>query len=318
MIKWGFIGCGDVVEHKSGKPFWLAGQSEVVAVTSRRIESAKAFAQRNGIADYYDSVPELLQNPAVDAVYIATPPSTHIPYAKLALAAGKAVYLEKPMGITLAECEDAAVFAQQKGLPLLVAYYRRSLPYFQTVKQRLDSGEIGQVQAVNVTQFSPPQGADAPAWKRDVAQAGGGLFYDVGCHALDILDYLLGPIAAVQGVSKVRNCQGGMDDTVACQLSFASGALGTALWCFESGAKQDSIQIIGSKGQLVCQLFAKDITITVGGETRVLEIPAPAYVQQPMVHHVVALLQGQAVDVCTADIALRTARVMQAIVDGGK
>lgn len=150
MLHWGFIGCGDVVEHKSGKPFWQEGKSDVVAVMCRTLAKAQDFAARYQIAASYNSVEEMLQNPAINAIYIATPPSTHMPYAKLALQAGKAVYVEKPMGDSLAACQEVMQLAEEKNLPLYVAYYRRALPYYNTVKSLLASGEIGVVRKIKV------------------------------------------------------------------------------------------------------------------------------------------------------------------------
>lgn len=314
MIHWGFIGCGDVVEHKSGKPFWVDGQSEVVAVASRQIANAKAFAARHNIPSYYDDAAQLIANPAVDAIYVATPPSTHMPYAMQALAAGKPVYVEKPMGITLVECQAAVTLAKEKAVPLLVAYYRRSLPYYHKVKALLAMGEIGQIQAVHLTHFVAPQGQSAPAWKRDAAFAGGGLFYDVGCHALDVLDFIFGEITQVGGSSQNVACQTVLDDAVAAQFTFASGVVGTALWCFESGLNEDAIQVIGTKGRLTFHVFGNEMMLETAAGTQQITVASPTYMQAPMIANILAHLQGVAQADCTGEVALRTAQVMEQIV----
>ena len=96
-VRWGFIGCGEVTEKKSGPAFNLIEGSEVVAVMSRRADRAQSYAERHGVKRWYTDPQALLNDPKVNAVYIATPPSTHATYAIMAMKSGKAVYVEKPM-----------------------------------------------------------------------------------------------------------------------------------------------------------------------------------------------------------------------------
>ena len=102
IIKWGFIGCGEVTKYKSGPAFQKIEHSEVVAVMSRDISKAKAYAKERGIAKWYNDAQELINDEDVNAVYIATPPSSHATYAIMSMKAGKPVYIEKP--ITLFPC----------------------------------------------------------------------------------------------------------------------------------------------------------------------------------------------------------------------
>ena len=97
QVRWGFIGCGEVTEKKSGPAFSRIEGSTVVAVMSRKAERAKSYAERHGIGKWYTDPQELINDPEVNAVYIATPPSTHATYAIMAMKSGKAVYVEKPM-----------------------------------------------------------------------------------------------------------------------------------------------------------------------------------------------------------------------------
>ncbi len=317
MIHWGFIGCGDVVERKSGKPFWKAGESDVVAVMCRNLDRAADFAARHGIAAYYNKVEALVNDPAVDAIYIATPPSTHMPYATLAVAAGKPVYVEKPMGVALPECTALLQLAQQKQVPVFVAYYRRALPYYHKVKELLDSGAIGQVRSVNLTYYTAHQPAGAPSWRVQPSISGGGLFHDVGCHALDILDFLMGEIVAVSGSSANLRHSANCDDTVAAQMRFANGALGTALWCFGTATSHEQIEVLGDGGSLIFHIMGNEIALTQNGETQQIAVPHPAYVQQGMVHNVIASLQGTQQPACTGAVAYRTALVMDRILQTG-
>jgi predicted dehydrogenase len=105
-VRWGIIGVGDVTERKSGPGFQQAERSELVAVMRRTGELAADYARRHGVPRWYDDADALIADPEVDAVYVATPPDTHRHYALRAAAAGKPVYVEKPMARTADECNE--------------------------------------------------------------------------------------------------------------------------------------------------------------------------------------------------------------------
>ena len=155
MIKWGFIGCGEVTKTKSGPAFQKVEHSEVVAVMSRDGAKAKAYAKERGIRKWYDDAQELIDDPEVNAIYIATPPSSHATYAIMAMKAGKPAYIEKPMAVTYEECTRINRISKETGVPCFVAYYRRYLPYFQKVKEMVENGSIGNVINVQV-RFAQP------------------------------------------------------------------------------------------------------------------------------------------------------------------
>ena len=139
IIKWGFIGCGEVTKTKSGPAFQKVEHSEVVAVMSRDGAKAKAYAKERGIKKWYDDAQELIDDPEVNAIYIATPPSSHATYAIMSMKAGKPAYIEKPMAVTYEECTRINRISNETGVPCFVAYYRRYLPYFQKVKELVEN-----------------------------------------------------------------------------------------------------------------------------------------------------------------------------------
>ncbi len=203
MIRWGMIGCGNVTEVKSGPALRKAEGSALLAVMRRDGEKARDYAKRHGVAKWGTDARALIHDPEVDAVYIATPPAFHADYAVQAAQAGKPVYVEKPMACTTADCRRMIAACRDAGVPLFVAYYRRALPRFLQVKALLEAGAIGEARGVIVRLIRPAkvEEADASNWRVDPAIAGGGYFYDVGSHMLDLLDFLLGPITAVQGTA---------------------------------------------------------------------------------------------------------------------
>ena len=149
-VNWGILGCGDVCERKSGPPMYKTPHSALAAVMRRDAAKAADFARRHGVPKSYTDADALIADPGVDIVYVATPPDSHRELALKVLAAGKPVYVEKPMAMNHAECLDMIAAAERSGQRLFVAYYRRALPYFLKVKELLDSGAIGEVLSVDL------------------------------------------------------------------------------------------------------------------------------------------------------------------------
>jgi len=317
-VRWGIIGCGDVTEKKSGPAFSKVAGSKLVAVMRRNAGAAASYARRHGVPRWYDHAEALIQDPEIDAVYIATPPETHAHYTQQVAMAGKPVYVEKPMARTVTECEAMIEACRKAEVPLFVAYYRRCLPHFVQVKEWLEQGRIGQVYGVQMSLFVPAP-VQATDWRFDAGMAGGGLLYDLGSHQFDALDYLLGPIAEVQG--SARNLAGRyeVEDTVSARWSFESGVEGAALWCFvtDAAAKRDEITIAGSKGAITLSCFGKTAaTLTTQEGLSQFEAPAPAHVQEGLIRSIVAELRGEGLAASHGASALRTARVIEAIAHG--
>ena len=197
-VKWGFIGCGEVTEKKSGPAFSMIRNSEVVAVMSRDAEKAASYARRHNIPRWYNDPQLLIGDEDVNAIYIATPPSSHATYAIMAMKAGKPVYIEKPMAASYEDCARINRISKETGIPCFVAYYRRYLPYFQKVKDIVASGEIGNVINVQIRFAAPPRDLDYNnknlPWRVQADIAGGGYFYDLAPHQLDLLQEMFGCI----------------------------------------------------------------------------------------------------------------------------
>jgi len=120
VVRWGIIGCGDVTEKKSGPGFQKALGSELVAVMRRDGERAADYARRHQVPKWYDDAERLIRDPQVDAVYIATPPATHVAFIKQVADAGKPVYCEKPMGVNATESREAVRYCAARRVPLYV------------------------------------------------------------------------------------------------------------------------------------------------------------------------------------------------------
>jgi 1,5-anhydro-D-fructose reductase (1,5-anhydro-D-mannitol-forming) len=314
-IRWGIIGCGNVCEVKSGPGLQKARGSALAAVMRRDAAKAADYARRHGVPRWYDDAAALVADPEVDAVYVATPPGSHLEYARLAASAGKPVYVEKPMARTHAECLEMVAACREAGVPLFVAYYRRCLPRFLAVREAVRAGRIGTPVAARVSFLRPvaekERGPDKP-WRVDPEQSGGGHIWDMGSHALDYLDYLLGPVEWASG--KAANFGGvyGPEDTVCGAFRFASGCLGTGVWGFAAGVSEDCLEIIGTEGHLSMSVFGTEPVELAHGETvERIEAETPDHVQQPLIQTIVDELNGSGTCPSTGESAARTNWVLE-------
>jgi len=296
-IRWGIIGCGDVTEVKSGPGFQKATGSSLVAVMRRSGPLAKDYAQRHGVPRWYDNARDLIADPQVNAVYIATPPSSHKEYTLLAAQAGKPVYVEKPMALTTAECAEMIAACKTAGVPLFVAYYRRALPRFVKVKELVDAGAIGEVRYVTVELSQPPPDSVIPGdqlpWRLRPEVSGGGHFVDLAVHTLDFLDYLLGPVADAHGFSANQGGYYAAEDIVCGTFRFTNGILGSGAWCFTSSAAVDRVNVVGSHGNISFASFANEpVRLNTPARNEEFSIDHPAHVQQPLIQQIVDELRG--------------------------
>lgn len=321
-VNWGIVGCGEVCERKSGPPMYLTEHSSLVAVMRRDREKLADFARRHRVAKSYTDADALIADPEVGIVYIATPPASHMELALKALAAGKPVYVEKPMAMTHAECLAMIAAAEKAGQRLFVAYYRRALPYFLKVRQLLDTGAVGDPLTAEVRYLRPESPADRdPAnrpWRLRREIGGEGYFYDLAPHTLDILDFLLGPVADAAGYRENRGGFYEVADTVTAALRFASGVAGTGTWCFAAPeqAREDTIVITGRRGILRFNTFDfEPIELMTARGIERFAIAPPEHIQGPLIRTIVAELRGEGRCPSTGISAARTSWVMDRIMN---
>jgi predicted dehydrogenase len=296
-IRWGILGCGDVCEVKSGPAFQKAGGSELVAVMRRDAAKARDFAERHGVPRWHANADDLIHDPEVDAVYVATPPGSHRDLALAVARAGKPCYVEKPMARNHAECQEMVSAFQQAGLPLFVAYYRRCLPRFVTVRELLESGHLGPLTGIRYRLANSAYRDADPGhlpWRLQPEHSGGGLLWDLGSHLIDLLDHLFGPLENIRGES--RNASGviPLPDQTVLEFSTASGVRGEGHWDFASETPADLLEIIGEAGSVRLSCFGNEpLRVEIGGEMSQLERPHPAHVHQPLVQTMVSELLGK-------------------------
>ncbi|MEH7245751.1 Gfo/Idh/MocA family oxidoreductase [Neobacillus niacini] len=319
-VRWGIIGCGDVTEVKSGPAFQKVENSKLVAVMRRTGELAKDYAQRHNVPKWYDDAEALINDPDVNIIYIATPPGAHKEYTILAAQAGKPVYVEKPMARNFAECQDMISACKNAGVPLYVAYYRRGQARFLKIKELLEHNVIGDIRYVSTTQYQPASeeivNSKQIPWRVQPELAGGGLFFDLGSHTLDILDYLLGPIKSVQGFASNQAGHYHAEDIVSATYRFESGVHGIGNWCFTAFEHVDVNEIIGSKGKITFSTFGNDPVVLIKDKGREeFSFEPPQHVHQPLVETIVKELTGDGCHCPSTGVSgARTSWVMDEIV----
>jgi len=318
QINWGIIGCGNVTEVKSGPAFNKVENSHLIAVMRRDAEKAADYAERHGVPKWYDNADDLINDPDINAIYIATPPGSHEEYTLKAFNAGKPVYVEKPMARNAAECERMNEASKKSGLPLFVAYYRRCLPYFKKVKELIDGNVIGDVRYINIClQWQPYDeevGANAqPRWRVDPEISGGGHFHDLASHQFDFLEYVFGPIKTATGISRNQAGLYAADDITVANFEFESGILGNGVWCYtvDKVQREDEATIVGSKGRITFSFFEKfDIIVETENGKEVFNIPYPQHVQQPLIEQIVKELRGEGKSPSNGETGARANQIM--------
>ena len=320
-IGWGFIGCGEVTEKKSGPAFNEVPGSHVVAVMSRNAEKAESYAKRHNIKKWYTDPLELINDPEINAIYIATPPSSHATFAIMAMKAGKPVYIEKPLAASYEDCARINRISELTGVPCFVAYYRRYLPYFQKVKQIIQSGAIGTPANVQIRFSVPPRDLDYKSngslpWRLQPDIAGGGYFYDLAPHQLDLIQDIFGVITRAHGYCSNMAKLYKAEDTISACFYFENGLPGSGSWCFvgHQSAKEDRIEVIGEKGMLSFSVYnySPIQLVTSDGRSSIV-VPNPPYVQLPIIRSVIEHLQGIGICECTSVSATPVNWVMDRI-----
>lgn len=315
-LRWGIIGCGDVCETKSGPALYKARGSDVSVVMRRDAAKAEDFARRHHIGRWTTDADAVIAAEDVDILYIATPPGSHRDYALQVAAAGKPCYVEKPMARSATECREMVAAFERAGQPLFVAYYRRRLPRFIKAKELLMSGAIGTLTGVSYRQATASHRHDAESWRYDAAQAGGGLLLDLGSHALDILDFLLGPLENVVGRAANLAADYAVEDAVSMVFTVTSGRVpGSAHWCFAAGASVDELELRGTDGRISLSVFGNGpVRLENRDGEQHLELPNPEHIQQPLVQTIVDQLTGEGGRCPSTGLtALRTSAVIDQV-----
>lgn len=300
IINWGIIGCGDVTEKKSGPAFNKVGNSRLLAVMRRDAVKASDYASRHQVPKWFTDPAQLINDPAINAIYIATPPSSHEQYTIQSIAAGKHVYVEKPMAMNAVSAQKMTNAANKENVKLVVAHYRREQPLFKKIKQLIDSNYIGEIKFVKLQYYKKAfsqeeMGVPKNIWRLDSSISGGGLFHDIAPHQLDLMIYFFGGIQNANGLS-VNKKNPNADDVVAGNILFENGIVFNGVWCFcvDPNKEIDLCEIIGSDGSIIFPVFEhKMIKVSKKNKTYSFIFNPLEHVQEPMIKATVNYFLGR-------------------------
>lgn len=318
-IKWGFVGCGKVVEQKSGIAFNTVPNSCVHSIMRRNLEAAYQSSQKFSAPNWFDNIDDLL-NSDIDAVYIATPPGLHFEQAIKCCNAGKPIYIEKPFARNYNEAKAILDAFDERKIPVYVGHYRRALPRFQKIQQLLTEDHIGKICSVDfyLNRIFSQNEADK-TWLYNPVLSGGGKFFDIAAHTIDIIIYLFGDFKEIHGfaVNNGTNCP--LEDNVAFSFLTEKKIIGSAYFNCISNKKNDRMIVNGTRGTLEFSIHGRhDIIINDYSlnNVQVLEIPDPKIVEEPMVKTVVDDLLNRGNCPCLGKDALPTYWAIDQILAG--
>ena len=257
-IRWGIIGATGFAAKRPLPGLAKAEHCRLHALLKHTAEVGKE-AREFGAAVVYDKQEAMLADPKVDAVYICTPLFLHAPQTIAAANAGKHVLVEKPMALTIDECQRMIDACTRNKVKLQIGYMRRFHPYHRKIKEMVDSSVLGRIAQARIqTHLWYPE--TPGAWRQKQETGGGGAFMDMGSHCLDLLEFFLGEVQSVTGFTGNVVFDYAVEDTAVVTLRFASGAIGVIEASFAIPFTDNAIDIHGTEGTLRARRTAGPFT----------------------------------------------------------
>lgn len=295
-IRWGVIGAGNVFESKSGPALYKTPNSELVAVMRTDAARAEETARRHGAARWYMDAEALVNDPGVNAVYIASPHYVHPEHVRLAARAKKAVLCEKPAGVNRAQAQQCVDICKEEGVSLTIAYYRRFWDVTQAMLKYLREGAIGEVVTARaqVTDFFA--GDNERRWLFSRAKSGGDALANVGAHWVDLFRYLLGEVKDVKAYCSSRFSGFETDDTTLTSLRMENGALVSLVVTRRTPVSTNELDIFGTEGRLYASPLSEGRLILHrrGREPEVMNFPRRGVMHSELLAALVpCLLRGE-------------------------
>jgi predicted dehydrogenase len=303
MLNWLVIGVGDITRKRVLPAVLAQPRSRLYALLTRDPRKAAAYPG----ALVYTDLSDALRDPAIDAVYVASPVALHAGHTIASLRAGKHVLCEKPVALDFAQAESMAEAARQSGRLLGIAYYRRLYPKLLRARQLISEGAIGQPVLVEANYHGWLESPDR-AWLKDPAIAGGGPLYDVGSHRIDACNFLFGRPQRATGLLSNAVHQLAVEDSATTLIEYAGGIHAVIDVRWNSRMPRDQFLVIGSEGEIsldplngpALRLLASDGSLTEE------QLPANANVHYPAVENFVAAVLDGAPLACPIEEAIWT------------
>ena len=294
VLTWGLLGCGDIARKRVAEAILAQPNCRLLAACRRNESELGRFCEQFKIEHAYACDSDLLQDADVQAVYVATPVALHCPQTIAAARAGKHVLVEKPMALSVAECEQMIAACAKAGISLGVAYYRTFYPAVGRIKQLVAEGAIGRVlnvQATAETLLPRPLAGQRP-WRLARAQAGGGPLMDIGSHRIQLFLELFGPVAKIKSICSPATGNDEVENRAVIVLRFQNGIIGSLICSFADSGYIDEFRVIGTQGRLeVSPLNSGRLIVVKEGLERIENHPPAANLHEPLIADFVAAIQ---------------------------
>jgi len=287
MLNWILVGIGDIATRRVIPAIQFNPESTLYGLVTRDPAKAAAYDTRA-----WNSLDEALTDPAIHAVYVATPVFLHAPQTIQSLRAGKHVLCEKPMAMNEAEARSMLQTAKECGRTLGVAYYRRMYPKVQRAKELLAAGAVGKPVIAELTCHEWRDGSANPRnWLLDPAKAGGGPLYDIGSHRIDVLNFLFGQPQRVSAQLSNVVHHYAVEDNATVMIDYANGVRGVVDVRWHSKIKRDECRIRGTEGEMQFTPLNGPELIYPGGSEN---LPVDSNVHSPVIANFVDAVYGRA------------------------
>ena len=255
-LRWGVIGAGGIADRRTIPGMMLAENAELVAVMEINMEFAERLRAKYGAKRAYDKEEDLLNDPEVDAVYIATPIVLHAKQAKMAADHGKHILLEKPIAMTSAEGEEVVEYCKARGVQIAAGFMMRFGSHVMSMKQAIADGKIGTVVS-GYAQFTLWLPYEPGNWRQIKAKAGGGAMMDLSVHTIDLMEYITGMrvthVSSMNEKIAFPEPQYDVEDTSTVLMRMENGAQCVVQSNFNipDEASRWRVEFFGTKGRLM-------------------------------------------------------------------
>ena len=285
-VRWGLIGAGDIVRKRVAAAIRDSENSELVSISRGRPDLAEAAAADVGARKWFANWREQIADEEIDAVYIATPIFLHAEQTIAAAGAGKHVLCEKPMALSVGECNEMIDACRSNNVKLGIAYYRHFYPLIERAKEIITADEIGRVSLAQINAFEhiDMQSGDPRHWFVEKAKSGGGPMMDFGCHRIEVLVNLFGEVDRVASMVSGSIYEREIEDTAVATLHFSSGATATVSVTHATNIPKDAVQIYGTKGCIDIPVLNSGRLLMTAGIVELEEyLPPSENIHQPLV-----------------------------------
>ncbi|MDA0710121.1 MAG: Gfo/Idh/MocA family oxidoreductase [bacterium] len=305
-LKWGILGAGSVAQRRVIPGMQSLEGHRVSALMVRDMNRAQSLAEKFRIPNAYSDISGLICDPEVDAVYVSSPVNLHRGHVLAAAEAGKHVLCEKPMAMTVGECQEMIAVCDRAGVQFQICFVMRGWAIYRHIREMIAEGRLGRVVEIraHLAKWSPNQ----EGWRVDPAQSGGGVLMDMGAHYFDLFRFLVGDFSRVSAMGSSEVFQWQTEDTSFVITRFQNGAHGVMGLSFAIPFNGNVLEIYGSKGSL---FLGSDLRVVTSAGEVTEAVVFPDY-YRGLLENFSACVAGRANPIATGWDGLRNIEVIEA------